>query len=469
MVTPVLEDRRRRLRYEQRILVGALAAGAPAVGVALLLLWWGGYSAKVLWTLTLVIVGFWLGGAFLLRERAMRPLQTLSNLLAALREEDFSLRARGARLDDALGLAMLEANALGETLRSQRLGALEASALLRTVMAEIDVAIFAFDEQRRLRLVNREGERLLGANAERLLGRDAGELRLDEFLRGEARRAVTLAFPGGQGRWELRRRPFRQGGISHELVVLADLSRTLREEERQAWQRLVRVLSHEINNSLAPIKSIAGSLRDILVRRTGTRVAAGAGGAGGAGGARDEDIEDFSSGLAVIAGRSEALSRFVASYARLTRLPPPRLAALDVGEWVRRVVELETRLDVAVEDGPPTTILADGDQLDQLLINLVHNAVDASLETGGGVRVRWRPENGALVVLVEDDGPGLHDTANLFVPFFTTKPNGSGIGLALSRQIAEAHGGTLGLANRRGARGCVARLELPAEPKAALA
>ncbi|HEX6059702.1 MAG TPA: ATP-binding protein [Gemmatimonadaceae bacterium] len=463
MVTPVPEDRRRRLRYEQRILAGALAAGAPAVVVALVLLWWGGYSPKVLWTLALVIVGFWLGGAFVLRERAMRPLQTLSNLLAALREEDFSLRARGARLDDALGLAMLEANALGETLRSQRLGALEASALLRTVMAEIDVAIFAFDEQRRLRLVNREGERLLGANAERLLGRDAGELRLDEFLRGEARRAATLSFPGGQGRWELRRRPFRQGGISHELVVLADLSRTLREEERQAWQRLVRVLSHEINNSLAPIKSIAGSLRDILVRRTGTRVAAGAGGA------RDEDIEDFSSGLAVIAGRSEALSRFVASYARLTRLPPPRLAALDVREWVRRVVELETRLDVAVEDGPPTTILADGDQLDQLLINLVHNAVDASLETGGGVRVRWRPENGALVVLVEDEGPGLHDTANLFVPFFTTKPNGSGIGLALSRQIAEAHGGTLGLANRRGGRGCVARLELPAEPKAALA
>jgi two-component system, NtrC family, nitrogen regulation sensor histidine kinase NtrY len=463
VVTIVPVDRRRRLRYEQRILLGALGAGAPAVVVALSLLWWGEHSAKVLWTLTLFIVGFWLGGAMALRERAMRPLQTLSNLLAALREEDFSLRARGARLDDALGLAMLEANALGETLRSQRLGALEATALLRTVMAEIDVAIFAFDETRRLRLVNREGERLLGAPAERLMGREAGELRLDEFLRGDSRRTVTLAFAGGQGRWELRRRPFRQGGISHELVVLADLSRTLREEERQAWQRLVRVLSHEINNSLAPIKSIAGSLRDILVRRTTARAAVRVDGG------RDEDVEDFSSGLAVIAGRSEALSRFVASYARLTRLPPPRLAPLDVGEWVHRVVELETRIDVDVEPGAATSIRADGDQLDQLLINLVHNAADAALETGGGVRVRWRREDGALVVLVEDEGPGLHDTSNLFVPFFTTKPNGSGIGLALSRQIAEAHGGTLTLANRVGARGCVARLELPAEPKAGAA
>ena len=461
MASLVGEDRRRRLRYDQRILLGVLGAGAPAVAVALGLLWFGEHSAKVLWTLTLIIVGFWLGGALALRERAMRPLQTLSNLLAALREEDFSLRARGARLDDALGLAMLEANALGETLRSQRLGALEASALLRTVMAEIDVAIFAFDEANRLRLVNREGERLLGAPAERLLGRGASELRLDEFLRGEARRTVTLAFAGGQGRWELRRRTFRQGGISHELVVLADLSRTLREEERQAWQRLVRVLSHEINNSLAPIKSIAGSLRDILVRRVGARVPPAADGA------RDEDVEDFSSGLAVIAGRSEALSRFVASYARLTRLPPPRLASLDIADWVHRVVELETRLEVAIEAGPPVTILADGDQLDQLLINIVHNAVDASLETGGGVRVRWMRENGGVVVLVEDEGPGLHDTANLFVPFFTTKPNGSGIGLALSRQIAEAHGGSLALANRAGARGCVARLELPVAATAA--
>ena len=433
------------LTHERRVLLTTLLAGGPALAVALILLWRGDFSAKVQWTLTTLLVGFWLGYALALRERVVRPLQTLSNMLAALREEDFSLRARGARADDALGLALMEANVLGETLREQRLGAFEATALLRTVMAEIDSAIFAFDGANVLRLVNRSGERLLGEPAERLLGRTADELRLGSYLRGDAPRAVNVAFPGGSGRYEVRRSPFRQRGLEHQLLVLSDLSHTLREEERQAWQRLVRVLSHEINNSLAPIKSIAGSLRNLIARTP-----------------RPPDAdEDFQHGLAVIAGRSEALSRFIASYARLTRLPRPRLQPLDVREWVQRVVELETRHPVRVSGGPAVVIRADGDQLDQLLINVVRNAVDASLESGGEVSVGWTTADGRVEVRVEDEGPGLADTSNLFVPFFTTKPNGSGIGLALSRQIAEAHGGSLSLENRAEGHGCVARVRLP--------
>src|SRR6185503_16838942 len=413
--------------HERRVLQLALLAGLPAIVVTLVLLWREGYSAKVQWTLGLVVVVSWLITSLIVRERVVRPLQTLSNMLAALREGDYSIRARGAEREDALGLAFLEANLLGETLRTQRLGALEATALLRTVMADIDVAVFAFDDSQRLRLVNSAGERLRGHVAERVLGRTADQRGLEESLQGPSPRTMDVTFAGGAGRWEVRRGSFRQNGRPHTLLVLSDVTKVLREEELQAWRRLVRVLSHEINNSLAPIKSIAGSLQTLLDRPSRPADA-------------DDDIRR---GLAVIGGRSEALVRFMSAYARLARLPAPQRAPVDIGGWIRRVAALETRLPVRVEAGPPVVVRADGDQLDQLLINLLRNAVDASLETGGGVCIRWTRQNGTVAVQIEDEGPGLPSSANLFVPFFTTKPQGSGIGLVLSRQIAEAHGGSL--------------------------
>jgi nitrogen fixation/metabolism regulation signal transduction histidine kinase len=433
------------LPHERRVLLLALGAGLPGVLGCLTLLWVGGYSAKVTWTLGLLVVGAWLIVAASLRERVVRPLQTLSNMLAALRESDFSLRARLDRSDDALGLALLEINLLGDTLRSQRLGAMEATGLLRAVMAEIDVAIFAFDAQDELRLCNRAGERLLAQPFERLKSRSAVDLGLATLLQGGSPRVHDLVFPGGSGRWEVRRTTFRQEGRPHTLLVVSDVSKTLREEELLAWQRLVRVLSHEINNSLAPIKSIAGSLQSALERAA----------------LPDESGEDLRRGLSIIGTRSDALQRFMSSYARLARLPAPRRQGVAVGPWVRRVAALETRVPVKVIDGPELAIRADGDQLDQALINLLRNAADAALATGGGVEITWRADESVVEVLVRDEGPGLPTTANLFVPFFTTKPDGSGIGLVLSRQIAEAHGGMLSLENRSDARGCVARLRLP--------
>jgi PAS domain S-box-containing protein len=433
------------LTHERRVFVLSLVAGLPAVVLSIVLLRLGDYSAKVTWTLGTLVLGCWLIVAFVVRERVVRPLQTLSNMLAALREGDFSLRARSHQSDDALSLALLEVNTLGNTLQAQRLGAMEATALLRAVMAEIDAAIFAFDAGNQLRLVNRAGERLLGLPFERLLGRTADALGLESFLTGDSPRVHDLAFPGRSGRWEVRRTTFRQDGRPHTLVVISDLSKTLREEELLAWQRLVRVLSHEINNSLTPIKSIAGSLLAILERSPR---------------APDAD-EDLRGGLGIIGSRSEALSRFMSAYALLARLPAPRPQPVDVGIWARRAAGLETRVPVRVRPGPPLVIHADGDQLDQLLINLVRNAADASLETSGGVCISWSRQDGQVDVEVIDDGPGLATTANLFVPFYTTKPSGTGIGLVLCRQIAEAHGGLLSLENRRGARGCVARLRLP--------
>lgn len=434
-----------KLAYERRLFLMVLLGGLPAVLAAMFFLWDGAYTPKVKWTVTLVVVGFWLGVAAALLERVVRPLQTFANLVSALREGDYSIRLRGARNPDAMGEVAREVNALSETLHDQRLGELEATALLRTVMAEIDVAIFAFDGEQRLRLVNRAGERLLGIPRERLINSSAAALGLAEFLAGEPGITVQRTFPGGSGRWGMRRIAIREGGRPHQLLVVSDLSRALREEEREAWQRLIRVLGHELNNSLAPIKSVAESLDDLMKRPR-----------------RASDWEeDVRRGLEIIGARAESLNRFMSAYAHLARLPSPRLQPVEVSTWVRRTAGLETRLPVRIMAGPDFTIRADGDQLEQLLINLLRNAADAALETGGAVTVSWRKNGNYMEVLVEDEGPGLPNTTNLFVPFFTTKPGGSGIGLVLCRQIAEAHGGSLTVENRAPQPGCQARLRLP--------
>ena len=430
--------------HERLVFRYTLLGGLPAVITALAFIWTGDHTDRVEWTLSLAVIIPWLSFAFAVQERIIRPLQIISNMVAALREQDYSLRGRRPDASDSLGLVMLELNVLTDELKERRLGALEATALLRRVMAEVDVAVLAFDEGGTLRLANRSGEELLGQSAERLLGRSAADLGLGACLTGDAPRVVELSIPTARGRWELRRGAFRQGGRPHKFVLLADVSRTLREEEREAWQRLVRVLGHEINNSLTPIKSVAQRLRDLVGRKPAESIA-----------------QDLDQGLDLIAGRSEALTRFLGGYAKLARLPAPRLAGVDVRGWVERVQRLETRMMVQISDGPAVTLRADGDQLDQLLINLIGNAVDASLETKGAVRIEWRVTGRQFELVVEDEGPGLPETKNLFVPFFTTKPNGTGIGLALSRQIAEGHGGALTLEDRTDRSGCRARLVLP--------
>jgi PAS domain S-box-containing protein len=436
----------RRLRLDQQLFLLAFGAGLPGAITSLVILWTGDYTPKVQWTLTVIIVATLIGLATSVRTRIVVPLQTLANLLAALREDDFSIRGRTANPDDPLGAALIEVNALAETLHEQRLGAVEATALLRTVMEQIDVAVFAFDPESRLRIVNRTGERLIGRSVEHMLGRTAEELLLSDWF-GDAPRVVDITPPGGgPGRWEVRRTTFRLGGLPHDLLVLSDVSRPLREQERQAWQRLIRVIGHELGNSLGPIRSIAGSL-DALLQRNPPPT---------------DWRDDMQKGLQVIASRTDSLSRFTSAYSRLARLPAPRMAPVVLKPLLQRVAGFDSRVPVHIGPGPDATIDADADQLEQLLINVLRNAADACLEVAGGkVTLSWRRTRSRVEIVVEDEGPGLSNTANLFVPFFTTKPGGSGIGLVLCRQIAEAHEGSLKLENRTDTRGCRVTLTLP--------
>jgi len=431
---------------ESWILKVCLMALLPMAIITLCLVWLGDYSSKVQWTVSTCVFVCAAWFPMYLQEQIGFALRTLSGQLSSLREQDYSSRLDESKWESgALGEAFHEVNILRDTLKRERTGAVEANALLEKVMANIDVAVFAFDSGHRLRLANLRGQRLLGFSEDRLLGRPANSFGLEPCLEGTVPRIARLSFGGRQGRWEVRRAPFREEGQPLELLVLSDLTAPLRREELEAWRRLVQVLRHEISNSLAPIQSFSQSLL-WLIRQD----------------PRPEDWEDDCiEGLGVIVERSVALTKMLASYKGLTGLPTPQLVETNVSQWVQRVVALETRLSVSVEAGPDITVLADPGQLDQLLLNLVKNAADASLTTQGRVVTGWAVEDGTLTVWVDDEGEGLAQTDNLFVPFFTTKTDGSGIGLALSLQIAEAHGGVLSLVNHENKSGCRARIDLP--------
>jgi two-component system, NtrC family, nitrogen regulation sensor histidine kinase NtrY len=446
---PAKPQKRRKLSFDNRVLFTSFIISLPGVLAAEILLWLGDYSVETKWTVTLFILLAWMVGSSMLHGQIVRPLQTLSNMVAAIREEDFSFRLRGGSREDTLADLILEINALASRLQQQKISALEATALLKKVMMEIDVAVFTFDQQQRLRIVNRAGEQLMGRIAPRMLGLTAEELGLQEFLQSPGPQNLQMTFPGKHGRWAISHTAFRENGVPHQLLIISDLSRALRQEERQAWQRLIRVLGHELNNSLAPIKSIAGTLQSLAARSS-----------------LPEDLtQDMRQGLRVIENRVESLNRFMQAYTQLARMPAPTRARIEVGPLVERAATLEHRLPVKTLEGPLVTVDADADQLEQLLINLIRNAADASLDPSlrqaGSVEVGWRTNARSVEIFIRDEGPGLLNSDNLFVPFFTTKHGGSGIGLILSRQIAEAHGGVLQLANRRDRGGCEAVIALP--------
>jgi two-component system, NtrC family, nitrogen regulation sensor histidine kinase NtrY len=439
------ESRARTLRFPALLLLGS---GPPFV-LACLLLWLSPWPRLMSLAVGLLMLLWVLTITWLASDYVTRILQTVSSLIQSIREGDYSLRARATAAGnapiDALDEVYQEVNALSAVLQHHRLDEMDATSLLRSVMSEIEVALLTFDEAEQLLLLNPAAERLLAISSERALGQSAASLGLGDLTSKAGTHIAEHIFPGAAGRWMFRLSRFREAGVPRLLLMVEDVTRAMREEELQAWKRLVRVLGHEFNNSLAPISSIASSLSTLLSSDP----------------LPHDWQQDSLDGLRIVGSRAESLTRFLEAYSRLARLPAPARRDFDLAALVRRIAPLEQRVPVVVEDGPALPLHADPDQLEQLLVNLLRNAAEASLESRGTVRIRWRREGALAELSVLDEGHGIANPANLFVPFFTTRPGGSGIGLVLCRQIAENHGGSIELANRQPGPGCEVRVHLP--------
>jgi two-component system, NtrC family, nitrogen regulation sensor histidine kinase NtrY len=459
---------RQRLSFERGLRLWLYLMGVPGFALTVMELHQHRIDSSIQWIALPSIAIAWLFLVSLLVEHIVRPLQTLANVVAALREDDYSFRARGGRRNDAMGDLALEINALAGMLQVQRVGAMEAMALVERVMKSMQSPVLAFDPDGKLKLLNAAAERAFNLGGQDSSARSSGKPQsgradLERLLRAEDNDLLSLANSQQPARWVVKRTSFRLRGVPHTLFVLSDVSEALREEERLAWERLIRVLGHEINNSLTPIKSIAGSLRSRLPSGTNS----------------GED-DDFARGLEVIEDRAESLNRFLQAYRELMGLPAPRLQSVSLASVVRQVAKLETRLDVAVTGVADVALLADPDQLAQALINLVRNAAEASLSPDAlsasrhksgdakqdtyqvpSVEISWEIAGADVLITILDNGPGLTNASNLFVPFYTTKPGGTGIGLVLAQQIAQAHSGSVQLVNRTDGQGCRAFLRFP--------
>lgn len=444
------------LPFERRLLISVLTTGLPCAILSFVLLWTNSYSLDHKIEGTVFSILLWFGLGFAARNRVVNSVRVLSNVVASLKEDDFSFRATRAVSGDALGDLAIEINNLAQALESERLGTMEAENLLRKVLAEAEGVILAFSLDGKLKLFNRAAASFLGKKEEELSNQDAKELGIADLLGGPTSQTISRLSNGIERRWIVRRTHFRQNGVPHHLVMLSEASEALRAEERLAWQRMVRVLSHEINNSLAPIKSVARTLRRILSQNV----------------LPERIHQDFDLGLDVIGTRAEALNRFLQSYAQLSKLPPPTRRVVGLQNMAERVRGLEARLAITILASPDIFISVDSDQLEQVLINLTKNATEAlltkypealpTMTDGPPVSISWTVVGNDLELWVRDRGVGLLDASNLFVPFYTTKETGTGIGLVLCRQIIEAHGGRLTIQNRTNTAGCEVQIKIPA-------
>lgn len=434
-----------RNRFESQVMLWAVALAVPAAAFGLCCIWL--LPTGVLWravastALLLSVAAIFRG----LIRAVETPLRALANVVEAYRGGDYTLRGNRHVGPGALGELIAEINSLGGTLHEQRLRAIEATALLDKLVSRIGLAVLAFNSERQMKLCNPAAAQLLGLKPGTEGCRSATDLGLEALLSDSAHTQVVTTIAGRTGRWQVTHGTFRESGLAQHLLIISDVQPALREEERAAWQRLIRVIGHEVNNSLAPIKSMSESLHGLLseVLEQGRM--------------RNDTLD----ALRVIGERTAGLSRFLAQYSRLARLPRARPRWQRLAPVLARIGALESLQGITMDASPHLEACIDADHLEQALINLGKNAVEATGHPTGKVAIAARARGADLLITVTDDGPGVANPDNLFVPFFTTKQGGSGIGLVLSRQIVEAHGGSLSLANRTDARGAVATLVLP--------
>ncbi len=432
------------VNIRQLLLYGFLSM-LPGILFTLWFLFIGDYGALEWYTTLFLLVA--LSGALYAQfaSKVAQPWNGIANMIQSLREEDYSLRLRKQDGKDPIGAAFEEINLLSDMLQKGRMNFVETHELFLQVVKRINAAIFCFDPENDLVLANPKGMELLGNEIEKPEGQSAESLGLQSLFEAEPDKAVSFDFPAKSGRWLISRGAYRQEGKPYTLVIVNDVGRPLREEELIAWHRLIRVLGHEINNSMTPLISLTDSLSKLVNK--------------------DELPEgwqtDLKEGLSIVSRRVKNLSQFIKGYSQLAKLPLPNKGQVNLKNLMQRVFSLNALPNVSLEDGEDCVLNADEAQIEQLIINVLKNAIEASNETKGSVQGGWLANKDNVTIWIQDEGTGLANTENVFVPFFTTKSTGTGIGLAISRQIVEAHLGSIKIENREDRSGCKVTVRLP--------
>jgi two-component system nitrogen regulation sensor histidine kinase NtrY len=381
------------------------------------------------------------------RGELLHHVRTLSNLVESIRTQDYSMKGSRARESGELAELYRQVNSLTDTLKSSRQAEQELLSILDKVVSQINVAIVVCDSRNQIRLVNQLAAALLKSSAAELLGVSITDTVLAQFLDSTEPRLVDLRFPGAEGRWQITQHHYRQQGQASRILFIADLRQVLSDEEIAAWQRLIRVIGHEVNNSLTPITSLCQTLNGMLARPDSAQFAA-----------------DVREGLSVIADRAKGLQEFISVYARLARLPEPHKVLFEVARLAGKLQRFFASHALQITAFPDAEVFGDPVHLEQALINLIKNALEANPNGAPAVSLSCRLHEGQCEFQVVDHGPGISNPQNLFVPFYTTKPEGAGIGLILCRQIAAGHHGRVTLENRADGPGALARLTLPLPP-----
>ncbi|QLE85802.1 PAS domain-containing protein [Shewanella sp. Scap07] len=385
--------------------------------------------------------------AFYLKKIVVNKVRTLTSVVEALTCEDYSMRAKESSSCGVINELSQLINTLANTFAQQSLITKEKHILLNKVINQIDVAIIATDSRDNVTLMNPAAEKLFNRRVERMKGWPIRELGIPATTPEHNKQVLEFDLKEHKKKIYLHRDEYFENGIKQQLIFITDIQNLLREEERLAWQRLLRVLSHEINNSLAPIASISAT----LTRFTEANCA----------NLPSELNSDLQNGLGVIQERANSLNEFIQSYQQLAKVPPPEKTLFNLEKLVQSITPLFDNIQLRTANGP-IDIYADEVQLKQVLVNLIKNAREsmASLPDGKVIICLHR-HSSAIEIQVIDSGCGISNMDNIFVPFYTTKEKGTGIGLVLSRQLVVNNGGDLDIRNNDNGIGAQANIYFP--------
>lgn len=435
-----MASRKKSLEYQLALVVAAVTIFLAAI--IFLLIFFGDYSWLLIITIFLAVILSGCMGVVFVNRSIKNYLLTLANLVEGIRHNDFSFRLSLVDKSGATEELSREINLLVESLQQKQLAYVESNIALDKLIEQIDIPVLVIDASGAVKNSNHFAAKLFNYEREEVIGLSVEQLKIEAFLKLSSGTIIEHQFPTQGGRWEIKSKVILSSGKKYQLLVISDISRALRLEERNAWSRIVRVIGHELNNSLTSISSLAETLLLQLNRQ-----------------AESTKLSNVDKGLKMIVERGESLQRFMNAYASIAKLPPPSFDDIRLQELLRKVTSLYSDR-VVLEDGKDMVLCGDPDQLQAALINLIKNALEVEAEFSEVV-VRSNSKYQGVAIQIIDNGPGVANLENLFVPFYTTKNDGSGIGLILSREIAEAHGGSLNLFNRADSSGSIAEIWLP--------